>query len=303
MIRLARVLLDEQSSAEELRKAAVALYDLLCDGREFRSPPTAMPTGVAISPADAASCARDAPRTAVFLRGVFDAIREARQRHPMERLNVVYAGTGPLGALVVPLLPFLSPDDIRVAFIDIHAEAIEWLAAILRRFGLEEFAIELRVGDAATYRASFPVHIAIAETMQRALTVEAQVAVMRNLEGQLVPGGIAIPERITLNLGFADPAALFTSPIVPLGVVDDLSAEAVFRLPVLPRHYRAVCTADIAVFGRHRLHALESGLTYPEVFWDLGADGQQVAFRYEEGARPGMRWRLTQDSAAEPHTP
>lgn len=300
MIRLARILLDERSSAEELQRAASALYDLLCDGRTFASGTTAMPTGIAISPAEAASCAKDALRTAVFLRAVWDAIREARRRYPMERLNVVYAGTGPLGVLVVPLLPLLSPEDVRIAFVDIHAEAIEWLTAILRRFRLEDFAIEMRVGDASSYRCPYPVHIAIAETMQRALTVEAQVAVMRNLEAQLVPGGIAIPERVTLHLGFADPAALFTSPIVPLGALDDLSAEAVFRLPVLPRHYRAVCSADIVAFGRHRLGAFESGLTYPEVFWDLGANGQEVAFRYEEGARPGMRWRLTPSAASRP---
>ena len=293
-------MLDEGASGEALQCAAEELFELLSHGRDWApAPATRLPSGLAISPADAASCMRDARRTAVFLRGVLAAIREAQRRFPGERLNAVYAGTGPLATMAVPLLPVLSPEEIRFAFIDIHAEASESVEEVLKRFGFEEFVLEIRACDATTYRCAYPMHIAIAETMQRSLAVEPQVAVMRNLAAQLAPGGLLVPERITLNLGFADPEALSTSPIVPLGTIDDLSA-AVFRLPVLPRQYRAVCIADIVTFGRHRLRAFESGLTYPEVFWDLAASGQEVTFRYEEGACPGLRWRLTPDAASRP---
>jgi hypothetical protein len=245
-------------------------------------------------------CATDARRTAVFLRAIRDAIHEARRRFPGERLNVVYAGTGPLATLVLPLLPFLSSDAVRFAFLDIHAEAIESVREILTRFGLIDFALELRVADATAYRCAYPVHIAIAETMQRALTIEPQVAVMRNFGSQLMPGGLLVPERIVLTLGFADPAALFTSPVIPLGAIADLASEATFRFPLLPAHYRALCIAEIDAFGPHRLRAFESGLTYPEVFWDLAANGQEVTFRYEQGTRPGLRWRLTPSAASRP---
>ncbi|HEY2093161.1 MAG TPA: hypothetical protein VGJ81_14855 [Thermoanaerobaculia bacterium] len=286
--------------AAELQRAADELYALLRNGRELASVATAGPSGVAIGAEDAAACAKDARRTAVFLRGIRDAIGEAQRRFPGERLNVVYAGTGPLATLVIPLLPFLSPDAVRFAFLDVHAEAIEAVCENLTRFALAGFALELRVVDATTYRCAYPVHLAIAETMQRALTIEPQVAVMRNFGSQLVPGGILVPERIVLDLGVADPAALFTSPAVRLGTITELASETTFRLPSLPPHYRAVCIAEIDVFGTHRLRAFESGLTHPEIFWDLGANGQEVTFRYEECVRPGLRWRLTPSAASPP---
>lgn len=274
-----------------LQIAADALHRLLSDGREFAPAATPLASGIAISPEDAATCARDARRTAVFLRGVRAAIREARRRFPGERLNAVYAGTGPLATLVVPLLPFLTPGEIRFAFIDIHAEAIESVGSVLRRFGFEDFALELRLADATTYRCAYPLHIAISETMQRALTIEPQVAVMRHLASQLLPGGIAVPEGIALHVGVADPAALFTSPIVPLGVIEKLAVESVFDVPVQPAGFRIVCTAEIVVFGEHRLRPLESGLTYPEVMWNVAVTGEPIAFRYETGQRPGLTAR------------
>jgi len=293
------VLLDDASRPDALSRAASDLYDLLCNGNEppARVSGTLLPSGLAISPADAATCAKDARRTAVFLRGIRDAIREARRRFPGQRLNVVYAGTGPLATLVIPLLPLLSPDAVRFAFVDIHAEAIASVEEIVRRFGFDDFILGTHVTDATTYRSAHPVHVAIVETMQRALTVEPQVAVMRNLESQLVPGGLLVPRRIVLRVGFADPAALSASAIVPFAAIDDFRNDATFRLPVLPARYRIVCVAEIDVFGRHRLRAFDSGLTYPEVFFDLAADGQQVTFFYNDGVRPGLRWRLTPAAA------
>jgi len=296
------VLLDDASRPDALSNAASDLYELLCSGSEppARATGTLLPSGLAISPADAATCAKDARRTAVFLRGIRDAIEETRRRFPGELLNVVYAGTGPLATLVMPLLPLLSADAVRFAFIDIHAEAIASVEEIMRRFGFDDFVLGMHVTDATAYRSADPVHVAIVETMQRALTVEPQVAVMRNLESQLVAGGLLVPQRIVLHVGFADPEALPASPIVPLGAIDDFRSDATFRLPVLPAHYRAICIAEIDVFGRHRLRAFDSGLTHPEVFWDLAADGQQVTFFYEEAVRPGLRWRLTPAAASPP---
>src|SRR6476661_3186845 len=51
-----------------------------------------VPAGSASSPLDAARCLLDVRRTAIYLRGVHGAIKEAQLRFPQEVIEVLYAG-------------------------------------------------------------------------------------------------------------------------------------------------------------------------------------------------------------------
>jgi hypothetical protein len=276
------ILLDEGASPGALDAAAGELYDRLAAIRTPRSRDgSSLPGGKALSPVDAASCIRDARRTAVFLRGVNEAIRRFAGR-PIE---LVYAGTGPFAPLAVPLMPRL-PAGVRFTFIDAHAESIDCLAAILGRLGLRGTLV---IGDAARYRHPTAPHVVIAEVMQRALSVEGQVAITRNLAPQLAPGGIFVPRRVTVDLAVADPQQPRTMQRV--GRIVNLTAATArralpprrLRLPAIPPGHRAAYATRVVAYGRHALEAFESGLTQPAFIWHLGGE-REVCFRYDETA-------------------
>jgi hypothetical protein len=119
------ILLHALPGSAELENAAVALFACLLapvaallasDG----GADTRLPDGVALSPVLAAECTKDPVRTAMLLRGVNAALGEALRRFPDETIEVVYAGTGPLAPLVIPLMPRFRHAPVAVTFLDIH---------------------------------------------------------------------------------------------------------------------------------------------------------------------------------------
>jgi hypothetical protein len=145
----------------------------------------------------------------------------------------------------------------------------------------------------------------VTETMQRALSKEPQVAITLNLAPQLCPGGIFIPERVTIDAYLCDPQKEFgpggrdrdeSSRVTPredgarirLGRVFELSTEKAIDLawingerkrytqgylPAtaidLPEEMaeglKLALTTTITVYEMIMLGEYESGLTHP--FW------------------------------------
>jgi hypothetical protein len=167
---------------------------------------THLPAGKAISPQDAVRCLTDFQRTAQFLRGVEAAIRAARQRFPGCCVEVLYAGCGPFAPLAIPLMTRFPPDQVRFTLLDIHPRSLQAVEKILARFGFARFVRAVIQCDAASYRQpkDIPVHVAVAETMQKALAKEPQVAISANLARQLCAGGLLIPQRIVVRACLAD---------------------------------------------------------------------------------------------------
>lgn len=300
------VLLDERSSREALDLSAAELYDIFSAISATRdcSSDTALPSGIALSPSAAATCTRDGLRTAIFARGLREAIAEARRRFPGETIEVLYAGTGPFAVLAVPLMTIFSPSDVRFTLIDCHEESLRSVRALIRHFGFGRFVRAVVAADASVYRHGFTIHVVIAEIMRQALGVEPQVEVFRNLGSQLGAGGILVPERVTVDLVLGDPEPAATRSFA--GAVAELSCAALAARPdgrnrldvrtvtlaEVPRSARAMYATTVHAFGRHVLREFDSGLTYPQVIWDLTnlKEGERFAFWYELGARPGIRW-------------
>ncbi|MEM7117980.1 MAG: hypothetical protein AAF614_36450, partial [Chloroflexota bacterium] len=81
--------------------------------------------GLALSPREAAACAKDYRRTIKYLRGLHSAISDTRALFPERPTRVLYGGCGPLAPLVIPLMAVFSPSDVQFTLLDIHQEAIE----------------------------------------------------------------------------------------------------------------------------------------------------------------------------------
>jgi len=170
---------------------------------------TLLPTGKAINPGAAATCLLDYARTRAFARGVHDAIEAAKIRFPGERIEILYAGTGPYAPLALMQTPFFGPDEVCFTLIDMHESALSCQAQIVSVLGLEQYIEETVQADATEWVPpnEKKYHVAIAEVMQRALIVEPQVAVTIALSKHLRPGGLLVPERIELTLCLLDPGA------------------------------------------------------------------------------------------------
>lgn len=309
--RLARILLDEAAPPQSLSGAAEQLYRVLAHASarpeaQGLSSPTKLSRGLALSPEDAGTCVLDASRTAKFLRGISAALSDLYRRFPGQRLEIVYAGTGPFAALIVPLLVRRGSHNLFVTFIDVHAQTIRSVARVLAYFGLERYARQLVVCDATEYRHEdgVPLHLIITETMQRALTAEPQVAISQRLTAQLQPHGILIPERITVDLAFIPQfsADLAEGNFRRVGCVVEVSLLAlraglpsrVLEIPAaVPTDSIAVYATHIRTYGRHVIAGGESGLTAPLFVWELARpeQGEQIRFWYDaDGSSPRIQF-------------
>lgn len=269
---------------------------------------TGLPNGKAISPRDAARCSLDFRRTSRFLRGVHDAVLDARKRFPDTTIEVLYAGCGPFAPLALPLTRRFTPAEIRFTLLDVHERSLRAARQLFRALGLDPYVRDVVRCDAASYRhaTSHGVHVVVVEAMQAALEKEPQVAITANLAPQLRPGGAFIPQSIAvdchlcglaeegaplrvgarlgrvLELAADDYRSRSSSPArVTLAVPDDVEGE----------HHLALSTT-ITVFGSIVLGPYESGLTCPRILGDLGRvrAGRRVEFTYDGGENPGFRY-------------
>ncbi|HYC27804.1 MAG TPA: hypothetical protein VEB42_03295, partial [Chitinophagaceae bacterium] len=162
-----------------------------------------LPTGKAISPSQAASCLLDIQRTAVFTRGIHNAIQKLKSSIDGP-LNILYAGCGPYATLLTPLTTRFGPHEVRFYMMDINQESLHAVKALYQRLQADHYIAAYLHQDASTYKPDFPVHLLISECMQKALSKEPQVAIMQNLVPQLHEQGICIPQEITVHAQLAN---------------------------------------------------------------------------------------------------
>lgn len=224
--QIADELLSSQAGDDRLSAAVTELYSLCSSvtGTDDSSTnagdldETGFPNGKAISPRDAARCVLDYRRTSKFLRGIHAAILEAQKRFPKTVIEILYAGCGPFAPLALPLTSRFSAAEIQFTLLDIHTRSLDAARRLFQAFGLTMFVRDYIQCDAASYQHDAPhvIHIVVVEAMQAALEKEPQVAITMNLAPQLCPGGIFIPQRITVDCYICDLTKEFT--LLPVGV-------------------------------------------------------------------------------------
>jgi len=205
-------ILDETSSPEALREALDAFVASCSEITNIRPDPSfdawaedsLLDNGVAINPQAAAHCAIDYQRSVVFIRGVYAAINVLKARFPDTRLEILYAGCGPFGTLLLPLLGRFSPGELKVYLLDFHQRSLDSVNLLLADFGFCAHAAQTVKADACDYKHTGKLHLVIAEAMQKSLEQEPQFAVTANLAPQLCPAGVFIPQRIDVSMCLAD---------------------------------------------------------------------------------------------------
>jgi predicted RNA methylase len=326
--QLAAIVIDAASPMEEVERACARLYDLFRDAAAPSMEAAAgateeqrLESGLALSPALAANCLLDARRTRAFVRGTIGAIREAAARVDREHVEVLYAGTGPFAPLAFLALPFLDRERVRFTLLDIHPQSACSVEALVETFGFSDSVRAVICDDATVYRHPVELHVVVTETMQRALAEEPFVAIVRNLRPQLSPDGVLVPAHVTIDLASIDPAAeqarwrgeaVESSAHYIHGRVYEMNdglelppeGEAttivVRRDPSSePQWLALICR--VVVHADEVLEPYESGLTTPEILWNVPAlpDEAKLAFRYVTGSRPRIEYRVQDDFRAD----
>lgn len=313
-------LLDETSTNAQLTDACLDLYDRFAHacGPDLQSSVAGeerLSTGHTLAAWNAAACLLDTHRTVAFIRGLRAAIRDARSRLHGEPLDVVYAGTGPFASLAVPLMSLLHPRDVRFSLIEANAHSVSLLERLIGTLRLTEHVSRIVHGDASRYRHPSLIHVAVTETMQRSLGNEPFVAIAQNLRRQLAPGGVLVPERVTITAAAMDAGrqkarwngALDLEEHHPLARLleistsrDDPPFEGRQSAPVLVtfpdgagRESWVALLTEIVTFGKTRLRHGQSGLTMPDILWPLSPmrARETIEFHYRISASPGIQWR------------
>ncbi|WP_432467751.1 aspartyl/asparaginyl beta-hydroxylase domain-containing protein [Agarivorans sp. Z349TD_8] len=273
---------------------------------------TMTPYGKAVSMTTAAQCAEEVLRTAVFVRAIHQAISE--RLHPEQPVSVLYAGTGPFATLLLPLMGMFSAEQIQVTMLDIHAESLEKLQALVEAFGLGDRVADYICADATRWQPEIQFDLIVSETMKAALATEPQVSIFSHLVSSLKPTGSLIPQAVELTAN-----GLYREgkriPLTAKGRLDrttasdfangnqqalDMSAPLSERCSIQAIE---ICT-DIQVYGHHRLTAYDCSLNLPFVI-PFSSSTQQficgsetskargvVQLAYSTGSEPGYSLSL-----------
>jgi len=278
-----------------------------------------LPTGWAVSPTQAAMCARDYRRTYTFARGLALAIADAQHLVTERPVRVLYAGCGPWALIALSSMATLPGETVRFTLLDAHQTSIDSVRALVTNLGLEPSVDAIICADATawTIPTDLTPDVIVTETMNVCLAREPQVAITRHLLRQ-APHAILVPRSVRIDAVLVDPACErpATTPEgqgpdpvpdrIELGTLFEVSRERVAAWPetahgVLPAatlhmptsidaRYVPRLFTRIHTYGDERLDAYESWLTDPRRFprGVSTAPGSVITFRYVLGASPRL---------------
>ena len=328
---LVSVFLKDETDYLELTKAVEDLNKLVIESSGLNLQDTKnrenihADTGMALGTTWAAMCIKDIIRTKQFVKGVFEAIENAR-RNKSGTVNILYAGTGPFATLLLPALASYSPEEIQCVLLEINTKSFLVMQQLIENLGFKAHVRQFVNEDATTYRIhkDHDIDILVSETMQRALEHEQQVPIMMHLIPQLKPEALIIPENITLELGLMDigqflsqRASAHEESYHKLGVFYELTKEAVlkwnseckkldgvFHFPKATfkisnksasKFRELVVRTGITVFGNTKILINESGLTTPLILDALpkGNEDLSITIHYKVDKKPGLVYELT----------
>lgn len=278
-----------------------------------------LPSGKAISPGAAAHCLLELRRTAVFLRGIFKAIQFCRDKNPDRPVSIFYAGCGPYGTLVTPLLTIFAPEELQADFLEINQTSLHSAKEVIQSLGLEKSVNSFILGDAATH--SLPKQsnydIIISETMQSCLDNEPQVAIMQNLVPQMRADAIFIPEAISLDAFMTDPRQemekFFYSETpkppperIPLGNIlkvnkYSLATEEMSTEVKIPKKLSTCIDlhlfTTVTVFADEQLKENDTSITRPKKFYEFQVRyANRIRFWYDNSTIPKIDCTVIEDA-------
>lgn len=276
------------------------LYSLLCgiNAGDITDDTIFLSTGKAISPISAAHCLLEYKRTTVFFRGIYKAILSVQKSFPGEKINILYAGSGPYASLVTPLTSFFTADELCFDILDINPVSLKAVKELYTKLGLLSYINSFIEADATKYRIeeNRVIHIVISETMNRTLEKEPLVHIMQNLIPQLQEKCVFIPQSVKITacislpekagISLADEILLESEFISDIYTVTQADCQpdnrAVIKIPGdIKKDKCLYLLTSIKVFDDEALMVHDCSLTLPKFISATdGHAGKQVGFEY-----------------------
>ncbi len=273
---------------------------------------TLTPFGKAVSPTTAAQCAEDPERGRVFIQGVHQAIVEQLKRAPERPVKLLYAGTGPLGWLILPLLTLFNRHQLQVTAMDIHPQSLHSFKLLSEHFAVSDRICDWVCVDATLWQPepATVFDLILSETMKHLLQQEPQVQIFTHLQQFLSADGLLIPQQVKLDAWLEWSVAgqrhqqylgpLFTldkSLSQQLAIGDYAAFTGHWILPEFePGPVDLKLTTEIQVHSDHWLEAYQSQLTIPRYKRNLMlAPGSMLGFSYHQGFYPDFEFQYQFD--------
>jgi predicted RNA methylase len=306
---IATVLCKEELNFSELRDSIQRYQEVLNGIVEIKKDDDSSRTdlfftnGKAIGTRWAADCLQDAIRTKMFVKGITEAIEELKGKGA-EPIHILYAGTGPFATLILPILASYSPQEVKCSLLEINPQSFEYMKNVIAKCGFEDHVVTFIQGDATQLRLknANQIDVLVSETMQRGLESEQQVPIVMNLLNQLHEDVVLIPEKIELTACQLSADKLATAETESsycqrLDKVFELSKEAlnttshsvneqgeihfeVTRIKTNPEFVEQFdelyVLTEIQVFQNTWIRSLESGLTVPQMFFQLPKENAKI---------------------------
>ncbi len=203
-----------------------------------------LPTGKAIDSFEAGMCVKEFMRTKKFIAGIYNAILDAQERFPNQRIHIMYAGTGPFGTLMLPMTGLFLSSQIKFTLLEINKNSIDCLKRVITKFDVWDYVEDIIETDASTYRKTKedPVHMLITETMQKALRKEPHVSITLNLINQIHENAILIPQNISIDAVMFDQRRnmqrMFGEKEAAYDYYESIGKVIDFNMPLAKEHAR-----------------------------------------------------------------
>lgn len=264
-------------------------------------------TGVAISPQQAARCLLEVQRSQVFMQGIAQAIADKTRKD--SSVDILYAGTGPYGLLLLPYLAAFPAASVRVTLLDIHADNVVAIRQLVDLLQLQSKVAAIEQADATRWTAQEGqlFDLIISETMNTLLRREPQVWIFSHLQQFLKADGRLIPEKIHLQAWLAaeHKRGVPDFRLGDLFILDRDMARSLHRgdhsllsgeipLPdTCPVHDCLKLTTDIQVYGDHHLGENQSSLNMPVYKRNIELlPGGRIQFQYRQSPFPEFVFEL-----------
>ncbi|NRB42154.1 MAG: hypothetical protein HRU20_27405, partial [Pseudomonadales bacterium] len=257
-------------------------------------------------------------RSKIFLAGVYQAIQDLLDTQ--DRINILYAGTGPYGLLLVPLLPLFKKANIVVTLLEVNQLSIEAVEKLVKALGVEDCIDQIILADATQWQPSpgKAFDLIISETMKAMLRREPQLSVFSHLQQFLAENGQLIPAEISLDAWLSDSSfeqKIRMGEVAPgsyqpkhisrffqldlttakqLYAGDHSSLQGEMKVPdydVLNNQLKM--TTEIRVYKDHVLREYQSDLTLPQFFHKVKPKpGCDIDFSYRFDPLPKFHFNF-----------